>query len=177
MRRSTRFGFTLIETLVVISIIGLLIALLLPAVQGARQAARSSQCLNNLKQIGLGIHQYEGVYGQLPTGRLNKGPSVLEYCRSVFVAILPYMEQTPLYNQVNLSLWSTDVANLTVDMSRPGFSCARATPTRPPSSPPARTPHPVQRPSGGDLTDRPYQLWHDVWHGRFPVGVSREYLL
>jgi len=122
--RSRSSGLTLIETLVVVSVIGVLIALLLPAAQSAREAARRAQCQNNLKQIGLAIHQYESVYAQLPTGRLNNGIEVMEYCRSVFVALLPYLDQTPLYNQVNFSLWTTDVANLTVDVSRPGvFLC------------------------------------------------------
>ena len=132
LQSPTRRGITLIEVLVVISVVGLLIALLLPAVQSARQAASRAQCQNNLKQIGLAIHQYEGVNGQLPTGRLSSGPMVMEYGRSVLVSVLPYVDQGPLYNQFNFSLWTTDIANLTVEVSRPGiFVC----PSDPAASP------------------------------------------
>ena len=73
MRTETRRGFTLIELLVVIAIIAVLIALLLPAVQSAREAARRSQCSNNLKQIGLGMHNYHTSAGSFPSGwRLHR---------------------------------------------------------------------------------------------------------
>lgn len=87
-----RSGFTLIELLVVIAIIAVLIALLLPAVQAAREAARRSQCINNLKQIGLGMHNYESANGSFPPG--EKG-----CCWGTWhVFILGYIEQTTLYN-------------------------------------------------------------------------------
>ena len=85
-----RRGFTLIELLVVIAIIAVLIALLLPAVQAAREAARRASCVNNLKQIGLGIHNYESSVGSLPWGEgrygLNTSPSSL-------LLMLPQVEQ------------------------------------------------------------------------------------
>ncbi|MFN0052888.1 MAG: DUF1559 domain-containing protein [Planctomycetales bacterium] len=92
---SPRTGFTLIELLVVIAIISVLMALLLPAVQQAREAARRSQCANNLKQIGLAIHNFEGARQTLPSSRM--GPQHATW----FVQILPYLEQANLYN-----LWS-----------------------------------------------------------------------
>lgn len=81
-----RRGFTLVELLVVIAIIGILIALLLPAVQAAREAARRSQCLNNLKQVGLALHNYESTFKMLPPGEI-RGSNV-----STLALILPYVE-------------------------------------------------------------------------------------
>ena len=96
-------GFTLIELLVVIAIIAILIALLLPAVQQAREAARRSKCQNNLKQLGLGLHNYHDVYGQFPpaaTGT-DTGNDQSNYGRlSAFFGLLPYIDQTALYNEI-----------------------------------------------------------------------------
>ena len=92
-----RRGFTLIELLVVIAIIAVLIALLLPAVQAAREAARRSQCVNNLKQLGIALHNYHDVVGKLPWGSGAWGWNDW----SGQILMLPYMEQTPLYNSFN----------------------------------------------------------------------------
>jgi prepilin-type N-terminal cleavage/methylation domain-containing protein/prepilin-type processing-associated H-X9-DG protein len=106
-----RSGFTLIELLVVIAIIAVLIALLLPAVQSAREAARRAQCVNNLKQIGLAVHNYLDVHGRLPIGRGTRPPQpytiASRYNYSGFSMILPFMEQTPIFNAINFNLTMT----------------------------------------------------------------------
>ncbi len=106
-----RRGFTLIELLVVIAIIGVLVALLLPAVQSAREAARRSQCSNNLKQIGLALHNYETGVGAFPYGantyNVTSGGNWVLFS-------LPYLEQKPLYDAFNFNLRTIDTANTTV---------------------------------------------------------------
>ena len=91
-RTRIRFGFTLVELLVVIAIIGVLVALLLPAVQSAREASRRTQCANNLKQIGLGLHGFNDTYNYLPYTRLDTRETWA-------VLLLPYIEQSTLFNQ------------------------------------------------------------------------------
>src|SRR5262245_13889738 len=99
MRSEARRGFTLIELLVVIAIIAVLIALLLPAVQAAREAARRSQCVNNLKQYGIAIHNYHDV-----TGGLSWGHGYLGWNDWGATALmLPYLEQSALYNAINFA--------------------------------------------------------------------------
>lgn len=106
--RARRIGFTLVELLVVIAIIGLLLALLLPAVQAAREAARRSHCSNNLKQIGLALHQYHETHRSFPPGNINRTagncPGMDEPATSYStrfgnwaIAILPELEQAPLF--------------------------------------------------------------------------------
>jgi len=116
---SRRRGFTLIELLVVIAIIGVLVALLLPAVQSAREAARRAQCSNNMKQIGLALHNYESAQGSFPW---SQGTTATQYPKanngqmpwnggngdewtnfSALALMLPFMEQQPIYNAINFS--------------------------------------------------------------------------
>ncbi|WP_435008501.1 DUF1559 domain-containing protein [Tundrisphaera lichenicola] len=104
----TRKGFTLIELLVVIAIIAVLIALLLPAVQAAREAARRAQCANNLKQIGLALHNYHSVNGSLPPGAAINAASGGLYASwganmSAQAMLLPFIEQGPLFNAANFN--------------------------------------------------------------------------
>ncbi len=103
-----RRGFTLVELLVVIAIIGILIALLLPAVQAAREAARRSQCTNNMKQFGLAMHNYADATKVFPNGLLmvinNGGGDYPTHIRPWSVAILPYLEQTGIAGQYNIGL-------------------------------------------------------------------------
>ena len=104
--RPNASGFTLVELLVVIAIIGVLVALLLPAIQAAREAARRMQCGNNMKQLGLGALNYESSRKQLPpSGQCDStgGASTTYMIHSVATAILPYIEQATVYNMFNHS--------------------------------------------------------------------------
>ncbi|QDU37971.1 putative major pilin subunit [Maioricimonas rarisocia] len=105
--RCGRRGFTLIELLVVIAIIAILIALLLPAVQQAREAARRSQCKNNLKQFGLALHNYHDTYNMFPRfvqGSRYDGQGDGWRSFSAHAMVLPYIDQAPLYNQINFNI-------------------------------------------------------------------------
>jgi prepilin-type N-terminal cleavage/methylation domain-containing protein/prepilin-type processing-associated H-X9-DG protein len=101
-------GFTLIELLVVIAIITILIALLLPAVQGSREAARRLECANNLKQIGLALQSYYVVYDTFPPGRVRLRVDYEGRCFSTFTQILPQLEQMATFNSINFFLNSDD---------------------------------------------------------------------
>lgn len=102
LRHGSR-GFTLIELLVVIAIIAILIALLLPAVQQAREAARRTQCRNNLKQIGLAMHNYHDVAQAFPPGVIWPGGMFSAPRTNYNVHLYPYLDQANVYNQVNFS--------------------------------------------------------------------------
>ncbi len=110
-------GFTLIELLVVIAIIAVLVALLLPAVQAAREAARRSQCCNNLMQLAIALQSYEGSYEVFPTGVVNETGPVLDqpkgYHFGWLVRILPYCEMRNSYNHFNLAVSLYDARNTT----------------------------------------------------------------
>jgi prepilin-type N-terminal cleavage/methylation domain-containing protein/prepilin-type processing-associated H-X9-DG protein len=118
MPRATKTGFTLIELLVVIFIIAVLLALLLPAVQSAREAARRIQCINNLKQLGLALKNYETGWGVFPASMYLTGsgtyPPTWTGGWSVYGRILPFMEQNPLCNAINFTSWQYAPVNTTI---------------------------------------------------------------
>ena len=125
-------GFTLIELLVVIAIIAVLIALLLPAVQAAREAARRTQCVNNLKQLGLAMHNYQSVNLGFPIGRMGSGysypavgdPGGSQNRRTWVLSILPFVEQNGIFQATNFSQPFYAISNTTTRMTKvAGFHC------------------------------------------------------
>ena len=131
MTSRTKKGFTLVELLVVIAIIGILIALLLPAVQAAREAARRTQCANNLKQIGLAAHNYNDTLKKLPWNYDPRLRILAPY--SWLVAILPYAEQENLHDKVNFNVHATGhepFGNLSEDIIN-GYANCRTDPVTP----------------------------------------------
>lgn len=116
-----RLGFTLVELLVVIAVIGVLVALLLPAVQSAREAARRATCTNSLKQIGLAVHEFENAHGHLPP---PKAGTQFEQRGSTFVLLLPYLEQSARFAKYRLDKPIDDPTNLAMTESAiPTYLC------------------------------------------------------
>ncbi len=108
-KRHTHKAFTLVELLVVIAIIGILVALLLPAIQAAREAARRADCTNNLKQFGLALHNYHSTYKRLPAGSVRSfGPGVDSWSTSMIswiARVLPYCEQDAIAEDIDWERW------------------------------------------------------------------------
>jgi prepilin-type N-terminal cleavage/methylation domain-containing protein len=145
-RRLAFRGFTIVELLVVVAIIGTLVALLLPAVQSTREAARRGSCQNNLRQIGIGFHNYEAARGFFPTTVNISGGA-----RHYWVAqILPYMEENPLSSIYDYSVAFSDVKNQTaVQYPLPFLRCA-STPGGPIADPKFKTGTPSWGSVGSD---------------------------
>lgn len=104
-------GFTLVELLVVIAIIGILVGLLLPAVQSAREAARRMSCSNNMKQLGLAVHNFESTFKKIPPGFTQERIASRFQGHSVFYYLLPYFEQSNLYNLMDKDIPINNVAS------------------------------------------------------------------
>lgn len=107
-------GFTLVELLVVIAIIGILVALLLPAIQAARESARRANCVNNLKQMGLALHGYHDTYKAFPVGVAGGPVAHAEKGFGWAVRLLPYLEEQTLYNKINPD-WRPNIFRITFD--------------------------------------------------------------
>jgi len=125
MQRNTRSAFTLVELLVVIAIIGVLVALLLPAIQAAREAARRMQCTNNLKQIGLALQNYHSATGHFPAAALIEGACCTQPSKTGWsLEILPYMENQNLYSLLDPDVTIGHINNKRLRESEaPGYSC------------------------------------------------------
>ena len=137
--RAHKNAFTLVELLVVIAIIGILIALLLPAVQAAREAARSISCANNLKQLGLALHTYYSAHEQLPPGAIGRDPATCHYNwglginrQSFLLQIMPYFEQVAIYDSWDFyRSWSGSSSPANVELRKqriPLYDCPSDTP-------------------------------------------------
>ncbi len=129
LRTSSRHAFTLVELLVVIAIIGILVGLLLPAVQAAREAARRMQCSNNLKQVGLALHNYESAYRAWPaqSSGPSTGPQFVARRGSWFTAALPFFEQDGLYKSFDsMKHWHEPANQPAVMANIPTLRCPSA---------------------------------------------------
>jgi prepilin-type N-terminal cleavage/methylation domain-containing protein/prepilin-type processing-associated H-X9-DG protein len=192
--RPRRRGFTLIELLVVIAIIGVLVALLMPAVQSAREAARRSQCLNNLKQIGIAIASYETERKVLPLGASMYGPSDAKSgCTDgsihgprqwgLMVYILPQMEQRNVYNSLNFTFsaggtFGTANASLINSTALSTIVASYVCPSDQPMVPQVGTAQTSYFPSAGTWNILYYRAGPDCWQqpqGNGPFDSSQSY--
>jgi len=168
-------GFTLVELLVVIAIIGVMVGLLLPAVQAAREAARRMQCGNNLKQLSLAMHNYESTYKTLPPSRITTGLS--RHSWSAFM--LPFIEQAQVYDIYNFNVRWSDPLNYAATSSRiPGFICPSSPSGRMTPSAAAQTAHVAIPPNGfgpGDYssTNELRRSFYEANGIALPVGILR----
>jgi prepilin-type N-terminal cleavage/methylation domain-containing protein/prepilin-type processing-associated H-X9-DG protein len=163
MRSTRKHGFTLVELLVVIAIIGILVALLLPAIQAAREAARRTQCINNMKQIGVGLHNYHDTNRVFPAGNITPGnccgtQSYTNWC----IAILPYIELTALYDRYDHNLTNEMQAEEFVQTTVPTFNC-----------PSDINRLKVERPGSGALVNKAYA--HSSYRGVTGIGRNDGY--
>lgn len=153
----TRYGFTLVELLVVIAIIGVLVALLLPAVQAAREAARRMSCSNNLKQIGLALHNYHDTNLTFPPGKIQEGNLNAQSRSNWAIMILPYMEGMNIFNQYNHNATNEHTSNKLVrELIIKEYSC--------PSDPQARK---LEKPESGPGSGIEYR------HGSYRCVAGR----
>ena len=126
MSKSSRRGFTLVELLVVIAIIGILVGLLLPAVQAAREAARRMSCSNNIRQLGLALHNYESAYKVIPPSRISVTSPVI-FQQSWVSMILPYLEQNSVYSAYQHGQpWYAAVNDPLTTVKLPTMTCPSA---------------------------------------------------
>lgn len=153
-----RRGFTLVELLVVIAIIGVMVGLLLPAVQAAREAARRMQCGNNLKQLSLAMHNYESTYKTLPPSRITTGNS--RHSWSAFM--LPFIEQTQVYDIYNFNVrWSDPLNYPATAITVPAFICPSTPGSRLAPNAAAQTAH-VTTPPGGHFGPSDYSSTNEL---------------
>jgi prepilin-type N-terminal cleavage/methylation domain-containing protein len=143
-----RRAFTLVELLVVIAIIGVLVALLLPAVQQAREAARRMSCTNNLKQIGIALHNHHDVKLNFPPGGMQTGANGTPCYTTWTIEILPFMEQQAIYQQYRQDLLNTDAINYAI------IGQQRMVPYECPSDP---VRFKLEPPASGPDTSRPWR--------------------
>jgi prepilin-type N-terminal cleavage/methylation domain-containing protein len=141
-----RRGFTLVELLVVIAIIGILVALLLPAIQAAREAARRTQCLNHLKQIGLAVQNYHDTYQIMPPSYVNNGPDIKW---GWGLLVLPFMENQALFDRIDPIGWGGGGGNPVHRADNNPFLAEKIDGYRCPSDPQSQITNPHFRGTGG----------------------------